>query len=400
MSLIQIENHVPTGRGLPLLRLGFRPFFFGAGISAVVLIVTWLYIVSHGGPQTPYGTIGWHAHEMIFGYTVAVIAGFLLTAAKNWTGVQTLHGPWLGMLVLLWLAGRVTPWLPLPAAVIAVIDLAFLPLLAVMLVRPILKTSQHQQLIFIGILLVLFVANLLSHVGHLFADRRIAEFGIRLGWLTIIFLISVMGGRVIPFFIERGTGQIGKISQSKVIERGSAVSLLAWMLASLIMPAANYAAYLACLAGLFQLLRWWNWQVKALWRVPMLWILSLGYGWLPLGLSLYAYSSFAGSGTSPAIHAFTAGAIGLLTIGMMARVSLGHTGREIQASSAMIMSFVFVTLGSILRVFGPLAMPVMNGYSYMLIIAIAGVLWSLGFLIFLIVFIPVWSRARVDQRPG
>lgn len=400
MSLTQIESHAPAGKGVPLLRLGFRPFFLGAGISAVALILSWLYFLSHGAPQTPYGTIGWHAHEMIFGYTVAVIAGFLLTAAKNWTGVHTLHGPWLGMLVLLWLAGRVTPWLSLPAAAIAVIDLAFLPLLAVVLVRPILKTSQHQQLIFIGILLVLFVANLLSHVGHLYADGRTTAFGLRLGWMTIIFLISVMGGRVIPFFIERGTRQVGKITQSKVIERGSAASLLAWILASLVTPAAGYVAYLACLAGLFQLLRWWHWQLRALWRVPMLWILSLGYGWLPLGLFLYAYSAFTDSGTSPAIHAFTAGAIGLLTIGMMARVSLGHTGREIQASSALIMAFGLVTLGSLVRVIGPLVLPVMTGKSYLLIIGIAGGLWSLGFLLFVIIFFPVWSRARIDQRPG
>ena len=400
MSLTQIENHASAGRDLPLLRLGFRPFFLGAGISAVALILSWLYFLSHGGLRTPYGTIGWHAHEMIFGYTVAVIAGFLLTATKNWTGIQILAGPWLGMLVLLWLAGRVIPWTPLPVLVIAVIDLAFLPLLAVMLVRPILKTAQHQQLIFIGILLVLFVANLLFHVGHLFPAGRMAESGIRLGWMTIIFLISVMGGRVIPFFIERGTSQMGKIPQSKVIERGSAASLLAWMLASLVMPAASYVAYLACLAGLFQLLRWWHWQLKALWRVPMLWILSLGYGWLPLGLFLYAYSAFTGNGISPAIHAFTAGTIGLLTIGMMARVSLGHTGREIQASATMIVAFVLVTLGSMVRVFGPLGLPAMSASDYMLIIGIAGGLWSLGFLIFVIVFIPVWIRARVDLRPG
>lgn len=400
MSLIQIEKQNTAGDDLPLFRLGFRPFFLCAGISAVVLILSWLYFLKHGGPYTQYTSIGWHAHEMIFGYTLAVIAGFLLTAAKNWTGAPTLHGPWLAAVILLWVAGRVAPWLPLPAWVIAVIDLALLPWLAVALLRPLLKTSQYQHLIFVGILLLLFIANLLFHLGIVYPGWQTADLGIRLGWMTIIFLIIVMGGRVIPFFIERGTGNIGKIHQARIIELGSVVSLLAWVVAALFLPGTIYVAYLACLAGLFQIIRWWHWHLGALWHVPMLWILYLGYAWIPLGLFLYAYAGFTGGGLSPAVHAFTAGAIGLLTIGMMARVSLGHTGREIHASRIIIAAFALVTFGSVVRVLGPLFLPAMSGERYLGVIALAGGLWALGFLLFVIVFIPVWIRPRIDLRPG
>jgi len=400
MSLTKIEKQTTVGDELPLFRLGFRAFFLCAGISAVVLLLAWLYFLNHGGPYTQYTSIGWHAHEMIFGYALAVIAGFLLTAAKNWTGVPTLHGHWLGAFVLLWLAGRVAPWLPLPASLIAVVDLAFLPLLATALLRPLLKTAQHQHLVFVGILLLLFIANLLFHAGNVYPGWQTVDLGIRLGWMTIIFLVTVMGGRVIPFFIERGTGNIGKIRQSRAIEIGSVASLLAWVVTALISPVAIHVVYLACLAGLFQLLRWWHWHLGALWRVPMLWILYLGYAWIPLGLFLYAYAGLTGGGLSPAVHAFTAGAIGLLTIGMMARVSLGHTGRDIHASPTIIVAFILVSLGSILRVFGPLLLPVMSGESYMGVIAMAGGLWALGFLLFVIVFIPVWIKPRIDLRPG
>ena len=400
MALLQIESKHAAEHTLPLLRLGFRPFFLLAGISAVCFILYWLYLLNGGAAATAYAAVSWHAHEMLFGYTVAVIAGFLLTAEKNWTNLQTEQGLWLAILALLWLAGRIAPWLMLPAWLVALIDLSFLPLLALVLLRPLLKTSQYQHLIFVVILLVLFVADLLFHLGNLNSAWKISALGIRLAWLTIVFLITVMGGRVIPFFIERGTGSLRKVHQSRRIDIIGFITLLAWIVATLIAPGHVYVAYLAGIAGILQLLRCWGWHLAALWRVPMLWILYLGYAWIPIGLFLYAYAVFTAGTVSPALHAFTAGTIGMLTLGMMARVSLGHTGRAIESSPLLVTAFVLVTCGALLRVLGPLLLVHQLQIPYLTIITGAGLLWALAFFLFVIGYVPILMQARVDGRPG
>jgi uncharacterized protein involved in response to NO len=405
MALVQIERNQPVSDGLPLLRLGFRPFFLLAGLTALSLIPYWLVLFFKGGPQPTYGLVNWHTHEMIYGYTVAVIAGFLLTAEKNWTGVQTPKGGWLAVLALIWLAGRIVPFtniagLILPAWLIASIDLAFLPILAIVLLIPLLKTSQYKQLVFVFIVFLLFISNLLFHLGYLNPGWQTTGIAIKLGWTSIILLITVMGGRVIPFFIERGTGQIGKLRSYRSLELVSFTSLLIWLVYSLASANTLVIAVLAVVAGLFQALRLWGWYIRELWRHPMLWVLYLGYAWIPLGLFLYAYLSLSGAPVSSAVHAFTAGAIGLLTIGMMVRVSLGHTGRNIEASSCIVLAFVFVLFGSLLRVIASITQVDLIANHYVLIVTSAGVMWSIGFLCFVIMFIPVLWRSRIDNRPG
>lgn len=400
MTLLKIESDT-ADTSLPLLRLGFRPFFLLAGVCAAILILVWLYILNGSIQNAAYTGVNWHAHEMLFGYTVAVISGFLLTAERNWTGVQTLHGKWLGALVLLWLAGRIVPWLTLPPLLIAVIDLSFLPTLGLVLLRPLLQTGKYQHLVFVIIVAVLFVANLLFHLNYLHPTVwETAKVGIRLAWMTFVFMIAVMGGRVIPFFIERGTGTLKKVYQSRALDIAGLISLLVWSLAALLIPRHMYVAYLAILAGALQLLRLSGWYLVGLWRVPMLWILYLGYAWLPIGLFLYAYAVYSGGVLSPAIHAFTAGAIGMLTIGMMARVSLGHTGREIGAGPLLIAAFVLVSLGALMRVLGPLILVRVFLVPYHVAIASAGLLWAGGFLLFFIAYVPVLTKARVDGRAG
>jgi len=402
MSLMQLQSKHTHDTSLPLLRLGFRPFFLAAAISAVALMLYWIYMLNGAAAVSVYGTVvGWHAHEMLFGYSVAVIAGFLLTAEKNWTGIQTLHGAWLGGLVLLWLAGRIAPWLPLPGWLTATVELSFLPLLALVLLRPLLQTSQWQQMIFIVLLLVLFAANMLFHLGILLPHWHTVRPGIQLGWMTILYTITLMGGRVIPFFIERGTGAITRLHHSRLLDLAGFASMLCWMLAVLFIPQqALPVAVLAGLAGVLQLIRWWGWHLRALWRVPMLWILYLGYAWIPLGLFLYAYAVAQGTTTSLALHAFTAGAIGMVTLGMMARVSLGHTGREIRAGRLVKTAFVLVTLAALMRVFGSWLAAILLPDAQGSVISFAGVIWALGFFLFVIVYYPILTRARVDHRPG
>lgn len=399
MALIQIESKPARNHGLALLRLGFRPFFLLSGTGAVLFILYWLYILNGDARAPSYGTTNWHAHEMLFGFAVAVIAGFLLTAEKNWTNVQTLHGPLLGAFSLLWLAGRIVPWLPLPAWLIAIVDLSFLMLLAIILLVPLIKTSQFQHLIFVIIVLTLFAANLLFHLGQLQSGWNTTATGIRLAWLTIILLITIMGGRVIPFFIERGTGNQVKVKQSRAVEIVATITLLAWMLGMLLDRTRILVAYLALFACILQIMRWWGWHLTALWRFPMLWILYLGYIWIPLGLCLYAYSAFNQTSPSIALHAFTAGAIGMLTIGMMARVSLGHTGRMIATNPLLTSGFVLVSLGTLIRVVGPLLVKPL-ALDYLLVINVSGLVWALGFLIFVILYVPILTRPRTDGQPG
>lgn len=401
MALLQLESKPATENTLPLLRLGFRPFFLLAACSAALMILYWVYVFNGGTAGSSYGVVAWHAHEMLYGYSVAVIAGFLLTAEQNWTGVRTLHGFWLGTLALVWLAGRIVPWLAIPAWLVALIDLSFLPLLGFALLRPLLQTSQRQHLIFVFIVLLLFVANILFHLGYLKPTWHTGGLGIQLGWMTILFLIVLMGGRVIPFFIERGTGAIIKVHNSRRLDRAGFGSLLCWMLAAMFLPQNRaLVATLAVLAGVLQFWRWWGWHLGRLWRVPMLWILYLGYAWIPLGLFLYAIAVFRGTPTSPALHAFTAGAIGMVSLGMMARVSLGHTGREIQATPLIISAFVLVTLAALVRVFGPLLISIYPFAAYLHVIVVAAMLWALGFLLFVLAYYPILTRARVDRRPG
>ena len=177
------------------------------------------------------------------------------------------------------------------------------------------------------------------------------------------------------------------------------VSLLAWMLAALTAPGQRYVAYLAALAGVLQLLRWWGWHLGALWRVPMLWILYFGYAWIPVGLLLYANAQFTGSAVSPALHAFTAGAIGMVTLGMMVRVALGHTGRELQASTMVIVAFVLVTTASLVRVIGPLLAATFSLNATPILMS-AGILWAAGFFLFVVASLPLLIRPRVDGRDG
>jgi uncharacterized protein involved in response to NO len=406
MAVPTIKNNSSAHKGFVLWQLGFRPFFLLALLAAVVLIFYWIYQFFYRGTPSVYPPLNWHSHEMIFGYTVAVITGFLLTAEKNWTGVQTLNGAWLALLACVWLAGRLMPWLtPLglsvPYWLVAAVDLVFLPVLAVALLTPLLKTAQYNHIVFIIILGIFLIGNLLFHGGVSVSKQAITQAGIQLAWLVVLYLIVIMGGRVIPFFIERGTGQRGSIRSSRVVEIGSYSSLLIWMIMQFDLSYRYTAGTVAVIAMGFQLIRLYQWHVTELWRHPMLWILYLGYAWLPVGLLLSAYAAFTGMGTTTvALHAFTAGTIGLMTIGMMARVSLGHTGREMRASPFIVVAFCLVILGSLVRVIGAFTQFELISKHYALIVSSAGVLWALGFLVLLIILVPVLLRARVDGRPG
>jgi uncharacterized protein involved in response to NO len=380
-----------------LFALGFRPFFLAAGFSAVALVSLWLGIWS-GFFQAPayYGVLTWHAHEMLFGYTAAVVAGFLLTAVKNWTGKDTWRGNSLAILVLVWLLGRVVPWLPgLPAPILAAVDLSFLPALAFSLCKPLCTSQPRVNRLFIPILLAMALANLLVHLDLL---------GLAPGWKALamdgmlnllVLLALLLTGRVLPFFTERA------VSGSRPVHRRpvEALTYSAWAgltLAELFALPAHWAGGMALALAILQVVRVVGWHDLRVWKVPILAVLYGGSLWLAVGFGLKALVPWGLVPPNLALHALTVGGIGVLTLGMMARVSLGHTGRAMRSSGWVNTAFVLLNLGAAVRVFGPL----LASSAYSTWVLGSGTLWIAAFLLFTAVYAPILWRPRVDGQAG
>lgn len=381
-----------------LFALGFRPFFLLAGAAAVALAALWVAAYVFGlFAANYYDMLGWHGHEMVFGYGVAVVAGFLLTSVKNWTGIQTVHGKGLAGLAALWLAGRVLPFFPdaLPHGLIALVDLAFLPALTMALAVPLVRHGQPRNLAFVPILAVMALANGMVHLQVLGLARATAHVGTYLAVDLIILLIAIIGGRVIPFFTERALAGAAP-RRWPVIERASILAVVALALSELLeLPAAAVAA-IAVLGALSHAIRWWGWHERRVWSLPLLWVLYLGYGWVVVGFALKALAAAGQLSPFLALHAFTVGGIGVMTLGIMARVALGHTGRPLQPAKAVVWAFALINLATLARV----ALPIEAPRWYVPSIALAGGLWMAAFLLFLAVYSPILIQARVDGRPG
>jgi uncharacterized protein involved in response to NO len=395
MAVVGITTNKPVTGPNPFA-LGFRPMFLLAGLSGMLLMALWLLqLAGTLPPPAHYPGHYWHSHEMLFGYTAAVIVGFLLTASRNWTGVPTLHGPWLAGLGLLWLAGRILPFLDsFSGLAVAVVDLAFLLLAGIAIGYPVVKTRQVKNLLFTPIVLGLWTANLLMQLQFLDIAGT-AETGSRLGTGLIALLMVVMGTRVIPFFIERGTG--GKVLQSKPLDITGNLFVAAWLIVWVLQGDSPVSGVLAAIAALLLLIRWAGWHNAGLWRVSLLWVLYLGFLFIPVGLAMRLGVTLGWMLSSGATHAVTAGAIGSLTIGMMARVALGHTGRPLTHNRLILGSFLLIVPAGLFRL---LASTPLYAEHYLFLVTLSGGLWAGAFLLFVINYLPVLIMARVDGRPG
>ncbi len=381
-----------------LFALGFRPFFLLAGIAAVLLVPLWVYGFTSAEPAfTYYDPMIWHGHEMLFGYNVAVIAGFLLTAVQNWTGLPTPSGKALASLALLWLAGRVLPFFDgsLAPWLIAGVDLLFLPVLAIAIALPLLRSRQNQQLVFLLVLAALAGANLMVHLQLLGFESSSARLGLKLASYLVVLLVVILGGRVIPFFTNGGLNR-GASRQWKAVEILAIVSLLLLAILDLAAVTPIAIAVLAGFAALMHAIRLYGWYQTAIWRVPLLWILHLSYAWLVIGLLLHALGISGQINPLLYLHAFTLGTIGGMTLGMMARVSLGHTGRELVVGWPLSAAFVLINLAAVTRVI----LPLFGAQHYSLWIVLAGVFWTLAFVLFVLVYARILILPRVDGRPG
>ncbi|MFC1749800.1 NnrS family protein [Pseudomonadota bacterium] len=397
-----IVNITPPSKQIPpeqfsLFALGFRPFFLLAGFAAVTLVLGWvLLLVSDVEFNSYYGVAGWHSHEILFGFATAVIAGFLLTAAKNWTNVQTLNGVGLVGLVLLWLLARVVALFPhvVPPWIIALLDLAFIPILVVALAVPILKANKKPQLVFVAVLTVMFIANVMTHSQLLGYTSATFEIGTTLMMNCVLLVIAIMAGRVVPFFTERGA-QGAEPKKWPWIEKLAIISLVVLLLAELFVPASQIVAICFGVASVAHAVRLFGWYSHRVWSVPLLWVLHLGYSWLVLGLALKTLALMGIGSDVIALHALAA-AIGVLCLGMMARVALGHTGRKLDVAKVMAWAFALLNLAMVVRVFVPMLIPGAAEYA----IVFSGALWCAAFVVFLAVYIPILVRARVDGQPG
>ena len=385
----------PTG--WPLLRLGFRPFYLGAALFALLAIPLWVALfLGHSTLVMPLSPLLWHAHEMLFGFAIAVIMGFLLTAVKAWTGLATPRGAFLACLALLWLAARVAA-VTGPYPLYAVLDLALLPLVAAVLTRLLLRANNRRNLPLAGMLMLLALANGCFHLGVIGAIDVSPLTPLYAALALIVMIECVIAGRVIPAFTMSATPGL-KLTVSVLVERAAmaltALALLLWVFA----PAAtawNMGAGLALsLAAVAHVLRLLQWRPAITRHRPILWILHVSYAWLPIGFALLGLAQAGLVAPSAGVHALAVGAIGGLTLGMMTRTARGHTGRPLSVTALEVTAYVLVLAAAVLRALVPLAAP------QPIVLIAAAAAWSSAFALYLWVFVPWLTSTRLDGKDG
>jgi uncharacterized protein involved in response to NO len=378
---------------VPFLSLGIRPFFLAAGFYAIFSMCIWfslyLFDIQFNFSNIPAPL--WHAHEMVFGYTLAVIAGFLLAAVTNWTDLPTLRGTPLLILLLLWLTARTAFYVPaMGIAWSALFDTLFALYLTVAVTRPIVRKRQWQQLGIVTKLLLIGVANLVFYLGVLGYLEQGVHWGLYGGFYLVIGLILTMGRRVIPFFIERGLNLPRPLRNSSRVDIASLLIYLVFFIVEVFVGNRALAAALAAVLFLIHGYRLAGWYASGIWRRPLLWSLYLSYLFIAAGFLLFALSVWFGSLWFPALHAFAVGGIGLVTLGMMTRVSLGHTGRSIQKPPRLVaLSLLLLLAAAVVRVLLPPLLPAF----YTDWIGLSQLLWIGAFTGFVIAYLPILTRA-------
>jgi uncharacterized protein involved in response to NO len=385
-------------RRLALLDYGFRPFFLLAGIHAVLALPAWMTFLHGGGwAGIPVPAIAWHGHEMIFGFVMAAVAGFLLTAVPSWTGCRGFAGVPLLILVLIWLAGRVALTVPLglPPWLVAAVDLAFPVALAVAVLPSLVRSGNRRNLVFIGFLALLFVANLRFHLSGGTSTATLS-----LAVNTILVMVTLVGGRIVPAFTSGRLKQRGldvRIPGHRLVDGGAIAATAAVLVVDTFAPAGTAAGATAAAAAILLALRLARWQGHRTLGEPILWVLHLAYAWLPVALALKAAWLLGGYVPAAAwLHALTAGAFATMILAVMSRAALGHTGRPLVTPPSVVVAYLLLTGAALSRVFGPALLPSLWTVS----IAAAAALWTAAFLLFVVAYGPILCRPRADGRPG
>ena len=379
----------------PVLRLGFRPFYIGTALLACLSVPLWIATfagwMSLSLPITP---LLWHAHEMLFGFAAGVIAGFLLTAVKAWTGLATPRGATLGALIMIWLAALIAG-LTGPYLLYAALDTLLLPLVAIILLRVLVLAKNRKNLPLIGVLLLLGCANAAFHLSVLGVLHIQPVQALYAGLAMIVMIESVMAGRVVPAFTMSVTPGL-KIKIPRWSELTTlavtAVALALWVLAPP-GPVTLVACVLAAVLHAVRLAQWHPWVTR---QRPILWILHLSYAWIVVGFVMLALLQLGWVTVSPAVHALAVGTTGGLIIGMITRTARGHTGRQLQVSAPEVLAYVLVMGAALLRVLVPVAAP----QWYLAALVVAALAWSLAFAIYLVIYTPWLLQTRADGKDG
>lgn len=384
----------------PLFRLGFRPFFLAATLLAMVGMMIWMAgLVFHVHLPLSVSPVYWHAHEMIYGYALAVIAGFLLTAVRNWTNIQTLHGWGLQLLLLLWVLARVSALLPGQQALLAtvVLDNLFIVYLSVALTVPVVQARLWKNMGVISKLYFFLIGNVIYALGGfgLVADGQ--RIGLMIGLYMVLSLILVLSRRVMPMFIERGVGYTVTLKNHVWVDMACFLLFLVFAVSDIFFAYPAWTAWLAAVLCLLHGIRLWGWYTHGIWSRPLLWVLYLAYIWIILGFALKFTVFVAGIPSSLAVHAFTVGGIGMMTLGMMSRISLGHTGRDImQPPSGVNLMFSLLCASVVLRVL----LPLLSDGHYQLWIGLSQGFWIMAFALFLYRYAWMLATPRIDGRRG
>lgn len=368
-----------------------------ASLTAIALVAVWLAALA-GQPLLParLDPVSWHMHEMLFGYASAVIAGFLLTAVRNWTGMATWQDGRLGTLVAVWLSARILAWIePLPLLIWQMLDLAFLPLLIISLARPLWTGNNRNNRYFLLILALMALGNLLWHLQQAGMALSLGRPGMLMLYLVLMVLL-IVSGRVLPFFTRNVLPGFSPRTSPWTGVCGF-VLLGAASLGELFRIDAPLPLGLIWLAfALCQFYRLSGWFDTRLLRIPVLWVLHAGYSWLGIGGLLSALALWGFFPASGATHALAIGGVGVFTIGMMARVTRGHTGRAIEVSRPTTAAFLILNLATLTRVFAPAILPEQSAMW----LQVTGGLWMLAFLLFTLGYMPMLIRPRIDGKPG
>jgi uncharacterized protein involved in response to NO len=395
MPLLIIEEPPrAAARGYALWALGFRPFYLLASVFAALSIPLWALQFSgrlgHAYLQGPL----WHAHEMLFGFTLAVIVGFLFTAGRNWSNLPTPTGARLAALAGLWLAARVLVLTPYAVAA-AVANVAFPLAAAVCLAIPFFKAKNRRNYFFVGLLALFGVAAGAFHLAQMGWAPALGHVGIQVALDVVLFILVVMGGRVIPMFTHNGVPGAAAVRHAPLEKLALALVIALTVVDGLQLGGAPWWAVAAC-AALAHTARWWLWQPWKTRSTPLVWVLHLAYLWIPVHLALRSMAELGAVAPTFAAHALTVGAIGGLIIGMVTRTAKGHTGRPLRADAADTTCYVLVLASAVVRVAGPLLAP----QHTLDAVVVSSLLWSAGFGLYAVRYFPVLTRARVDGKPG
>ncbi len=378
-------------RGFALWQLGFRPFYLLAAIFAALSVVTWAAQFAGHLPYAGHTGPSWHAHETIFGYTLAVIAGFLFTIVRNWTHRPTPAGMTLAAIVALWLAARIlvfTPW----SGAVAVANITFVLAVTAGIAIPLWQARNRRNYVFVGLMVLILAALALFHLSELGVIALPAWAGVQFGMDVVLLMIAAVAGRVVPIYTNKAVpGASARRSQN--VERLAMGGLAVLLAADLLQLPGPVLITLLFALALVHGWRLYLWDARSALRAPLLWVLYIAYAWIPAHFVLRAMHEAGWVARPLAIHAFTIGAIGGLTMAMMIRTARAHTGRTLIADTYDIASCALLATAAAIRVFWPLVQP----QHYMQAMLGSAVLWSAAFALFILRHGPALVRPRRDD---